>query len=329
MSAQFAAIRAESPNTTKQTYANNPLVGAIFDAYIADRSSALAYKRCKHPRALVISLMKARELWGKMPIDEFRVGSKPRVKAAVQSWLAPSPESGQKAVSLGTVRKRCTIMRAAFSFAVSEELIERGQEPVFELPPNPPPRERYVDQKEELPRLLKELDRAPFHLRLAGLLMFITGQRIGAILALEWEHVDFDKRIIFFRDTEAAADRSKKRRVNQPMDDELFEILTQAKERATCARVVEWNGRGCKTVFPGFKRLLRRAGLGDVRLHDLRRSSATYVHAGTGGSDEAAASHIGDSVEMARKVYIQEDPKVRLPGIEASSKALREARKAG
>lgn len=321
MSAQLA-IRAEAPNTTKQTYANNPTLATILDAYLADRNSALAYRRCKHPRALEISLMKPRELWGEMPIEEFRVGSKPRVKAAVQTWLGAG-------LSLGTCRKRVTILRAAMSFAVSEELIERGQEPVFELPPNPPPRERYVDQKEELPRLLRELDRAPFHLRLAGLLMFITGQRIGAILALEWEHVDFDKRIIFFRDTEAAADRSKKRRVNMPMDQELYEILMQAKERATCSRVVEWNGRGCKTVFPGFKRLLRRAGLGDVRLHDLRRSSATYVHAGTGGSDEAAASHIGDSVEMARKVYIQEDPKVRLRGIEANTKTLRDARKAG
>lgn len=100
-------------------------------------------------------------------------------------------------------------------------------------------------------------------------------------------------------------------------------------ERATCDSVIEWCGRGCKTVYPGLKRLLRRAGLGDCRIHDLRRSSATFVYHGLGGNLTAAANHIGDSEKMADAVYVQRNAEVNLPGIRAVSAVIANARKAG
>lgn len=245
------------------------------------------------------------------------------MKAAVQEWLAAG-------LALATCRKRITVMRAAFRFAISEEMIERGQEPVFELPPNSPPRERFVDPKAELPKLLRAMDdvRTPAHIRTAALILFITGQRRGALLALRWEHVDFEKRIIRFRDTEAAHERSKKRRVDQPMDDQLYAIMREAKERATCEFVIEWNGKRCKTIYPAMKRLFQRAGMGDLRIHDLRRSSATYVYNELEGDLTRAAAHIGDTEAMAESVYVQKDVAKNLKGIEAVSAVLEQARSA-
>lgn len=324
MSGQLAAFRAEGPNTAKQTYKNNPTLAAIFDAYLAEKRSPLAYKKCKHPETLRVNLIQPRALWGAMAIEDFRAGSKARVKAVVQGWLSADPP-----LALATCRKRVTIMRAAFRFAVSEEIIERGQEPVFELPPSGPARERHVDPEDELPTLLKTADavRTPYHIRLALLLLLITGQRVGALLALRWHHVDFENRVIRFRETEAAHERGKKRRVDQPLDDELFDILTAAKERALSDAVIEWNERPVKTIFPAMKRLFARAGMPDLRVHDLRRTSATLVYHALGGDLSGAAKHIGDTEKMAESTYIQKRADVNLPGIRAVSKVIALARK--
>ncbi len=315
------AFRLEAPNTSEQSDKLSPTVGEIFAAYIAARENPKAYKRCKSPRALRICLAEPTKLWGDWRIEDFRKGSRARVEETVLEWLLT--------LKPATCRKRCTIMRAAFRHAWKYEMIDRSQEPFFELPPSGPPRERFVDPKNELPALLKELDRAPDHLRVGGMLMLITGQRIGAILALTWDLVDFEKRVIRFRDTEKAEDRTKKKRVNQPMDDVLFKLLSEAKERATCSYVVEWAGRGCKAIYPAFKRTLKRAGLGSVRLHDLRRSSATYVFNELGGDLTRAAGHIGDTESQADSTYVQRSEVVNLPGIKAVSAVIANARKAG
>ena len=303
-------------------FKTNPTVSAIFAAYLADRQSEFAYRKCKHPRALKISLAIPEKLWGEMAIEDFRRGSKARVKAAVQDWLAGG-------LKLATCRKRVTIMRAAFRFAVSEELIERGQEPVFELPPNSPPRERFVDPKDELKRLLVEADsvRTPHHIRTAFYVLLISGVRRGALLDLQWQHVDFENRVIRFRDTEAPEDRSKKRRVDQPMNDFLFTLLDNTRERSTCDYVIEWNGKRCKTIYPALKRMFKRAGMPDLRIHDLRRSSATYVYRELGDLSKAA-NHIGDTEKMAEQVYVQKTAAQNLAGIDASTATIERARAA-
>jgi integrase len=317
VSAQLAVVRAEAPNPAEQSDTKNPTVGEIFAAYIAARENPKAYKKCKSPRALRICLAEPTKLWGDWRIEDFRKGSRARVEESVLEWLLT--------LKPATCRKRCTIMRAAFRHAWKYEMIDRSQEPFFELPPGGPPRERFVDPNSELPALLKELDRSPDHIRVGGLLMLHTGQRVGAILALTWDLVDFEKRVIRFRDTEAPEDRSKKRRVNQPLDDEMFDLLTAAKARATCPFVVEWAGRGCKTIYPAFKRALKRAGLDSVRLHDLRRSSATYLY-NTLGDMAKAGSHLGDTPQMAEQTYVQKDASVNLPGIMAVSAVIANAR---
>ena len=115
--APASALTAPSPSPFK----NNPTLTEIFDAYQAEKESPHAYKKCKHPQSCKTHLLVPRELWGDMR-DDFRAGSKPRVKTAVVVWLT----SGS---AVSTTRKRCALMRAAFKHAISEEIIDRGQDP--------------------------------------------------------------------------------------------------------------------------------------------------------------------------------------------------------
>ena len=302
-------------------YANNPTVGELFDAYLKDRNNKHSYRKCKHPKSLEGHLMLPRKAWGDWRIEDFRVGSKARVKAEVMRWQE------EMSHAIGTCRKRVSVMRTAFRFAVSDELIERGQEPVFEMPPNGAPRERFLSH-DELITLLRTADKihTPDHVLLALEVALRTGQRIGAIIALRWEHVDFENRVIRFRDTEAPDERSKKRRVNQPMDDELFDIMLAAKERATCDAVIEWRSKPVRSVYSGMKKLFARAGLSGVRVHDLRRTAATIVRREMDGSISAAAQLLGDTESITQKHYAQDAPETRIKQVNALSGALARAR---
>lgn len=298
-------------------------VSDLMDAYLADRRNPFAERPCKCPDSLAYHLKSTRTLWGSMTVGDFAQGSKQRVKLKCQEWR----EAG---LSPFTVRKRVSILKTVFRFAVEEELIGRADEPVIKLPPNGLPRERYIDAEKELPALLRAADemKTPDHLRLLIELALRTGQRRGAILALQWRHVDFEARVIRFRDTEAATERSKKRRGNKPMDDALYALLQRAYEARDeeCEHVISWRGKPVRNPFHGLKRVYSRAGLADLRTHDLRRSSATYVHTETDGNLTAAANHIADTEATARKHYVQEQASVHLPAIAAVSSVLDRAR---
>lgn len=310
----------ENPGTTAEAVPASPTFDELCEAYLREKNNPHAYRRCKHPRSPATHLKQPRAAWGAMPIDAFRKGSPLRVQDQVTLWR----ESG---TSTSTCRKRCAHMRAVFRYAVKTQAIERGQEPVFELPPQAPPRERFVDPVTELGALLAAADdvRTPDHTRTSFYMLLVTGVRRGALLDLKWAHVDFEKRVIRFRETEAPEDRSKKKRVDQPMDDLLFRILTEAKERARSDYVIEFNGKRCRTIYPALKRMFKRAGLPDLRIHDLRRSSATYVYNSIGDLAKAA-NHIGDTEKMAEAVYVQKDFAKNLEGIRAVSGVLARAR---
>ncbi len=312
----------QNASSVAEAAATSLTVNALCEAYLTDRRNPFTERRCKHPESLAVHLKATRALWGAMTVADFAAGSKSRVKTQVLAWR----EDG---LSPHTVRKRISILRTVFRFAVEEELIERGEEPVFKLPVQGAARERYVDPVKELPALLKAADHpdTPDHIRLCLHLSLRTGQRQGAIRDLRWEHIDFEERVIRFRDTETADERSKKRRTDIPMDDELGVLLMQAKHRSETEFVLEWRGRSAGNTYHGMKHLYARAGLTGLHRHDLRRTAATLAHRGTDGDMKAAAGFIGDTEQMARRHYVQDSAETRRKPVEAISSVMADARR--
>jgi integrase len=296
-------------------------VNDVCELYLADRHNKFAERPCKNPRALISHLKAARDCWGAMSVAEFSLGSKARTKAKAQEWRA-------EGLSPWTVRKRIATLKTAFAFAVEEEVLERV--PVFKLPPSGLARERFVDPVKELPALLKAADhpKTPAHTRLCFHMSLRTGQRQGAIAALKWAMVDFDARVIRFRDTEAPNERSKKRRTDMPMDDALYALLIEAKENAETDWVLEFRGRRAGNTYHSMIQLYKRAGISGLHRHDLRRTAATLAHRGTDGDIKAAASFIGDTETIASKHYVQDSAESRLRPVTAISEVLARARQA-
>lgn len=154
-------------------------------------------------------------------------------------------------------------------------------------------RDRFI-QPSEIPRFFEALDEtASPHLKDYVLLSLLTGARQGNVLAMRWEQLNIDDAVWTIPETKNGTSQ------RVPLHEVAIEILNRRREKFTG----EW-------VFPGYrksetghytepgitwKKLMKSKGMGDLRLHDLRRSLGSYM-AATG----ANISMIGKALNHKR-----------------------------
>ncbi len=121
------------------------------------------------------------------------------------------------------------------------------------------------------------------------LLSLHTGLRSGEVIALQWLDVDWNGKFIEVRRqvvrTKLTSLKSKKARRRVDCSDDLLETLAALKKkrqeealRRGSNEISEWiwaNEKGHRIDMgnvkaKSFKRVLRKAGLRDIRYHDLR-----------------------------------------------------------
>jgi integrase len=144
-------------------------------------------------------------------------------------------------------------------------------------------RERYLT-KEELQRLGSVLaapdtkaTESPFSIAAIGLLV-LTGARLREILTLRWQYVDLPGQALRLPDSKTGA---KLIYLNAAAIKLLRTIPRMASNPYVIAGKKE--GAGLVNLHKPWRRIRTKAGLGDVRIHDLRHSFAS-VAAGTGMS---------------------------------------------
>ena len=113
---------------------------------------------------------------------------------------------------------------------------------------------------------------------LAARLLILTGCRLGEIMTLKWEYVDFNEHALRLPDS-----KSGKKTVH---------LGTPAVECLQTAQRIHGNpwvitgtlpGKSLSDMQPFWQRTRARAGLKDVRIHDLRHTFAsTAVASGQG-----------------------------------------------
>ena len=113
------------------------------------------------------------------------------------------------------------------------------------------------------------------HVKLFVILAIATGARMGAILDLKWNWVDFDRREIRLDDPDRI--RTNKRRALVPINDMAFRGLSEAREGATSPFVVEWGGHKVGSVKKALRGAGQRSGLPWVTAHVFRHSSASWM----------------------------------------------------
>lgn len=209
-------------------------------------------------------------------------------------------------VSPRTISIELAALRAALNLAKKRGRIAVA--PPIELPqPTAKARLRSL-KRAEFARLITALHHhdTALHIRSAVFLALSTGQRIGHILNLRWEHVDFDEGVIYFTAANPHAAENK-RVADKAMTPRLAADLTALSDWRQSDWVIEHNGRRVASIKTGWRALLRRAGLQDVRIHDLRRTAATVAKR-AGVSDGQIADFISDSEAVVRRHYAHAGP---------------------
>lgn len=178
----------------------------------------------------------------------------------------------------GTATRTVRQLSAILSFGVREGFLKSN--PAFGVDKTPDnPRERYLST-EEIERLGKVLDEAevpgiPNYGIYVIRLLLLTGCRKSEIEALEWSEVDLDRGFIRFK-------KSKTGAKTIPLTETARRLLRRLL-RFDQSDFVFPSSRA-KGHYIGtpkvWVRLRAKAGLDDVRLHDLRHTFASIAAAG-------------------------------------------------
>lgn len=192
-------------------------------------------------------------------------------------------EAGRK---IGTVHTELGHLRNALTWAEQRRLIDRA--PAIRKPPKPD--SDIQPLSDEAIRALLDGCGSP-HIRLAVILLLTTGARVGAVLDLTWDRIDFDRGVIDLRLKDGV---TRKGRAVVPMNRMARAALEAAFPARLTDFVVEWAGKRVGSIRTGYRAALRRAQLGSVNIHQIRHSVAVRMLA-QGMPIEKVAQFLGHS----------------------------------
>jgi site-specific recombinase XerD len=135
----------------------------------------------------------------------------------------------------------------------------------------------------------------------------LSGLRLGELLALRWNDIDFTSKVILVRNSETFTTKTRKNRI-VPMSEELVRVLGERKERIRFeCEIVFHNKYGGKlletTVSHYFKLYVVDAGInGKLHFHSLRHSFASALVM-SGVSLYAVQKLLGHTTSKTTEIY--------------------------
>lgn len=225
-------------------------VSDLWPPYVADRATT------KQAKARAASLWKNLE-----PHFGYKLG-RAISKQDCRDYAAQRKRAGK---SNSTVRTELEALRACLRWHYGKEA------PTIPAPSPSKPRERYLT-KDELERLLAAIETP--HVRLFVILAITTGARMGAILDLTWERVDFTHGTIDFNP--AGRDITNKRRTVVPMNRRAREALEEAQAASLSDHVIEYAGRPVASVKKAIRAAAERSGV-PCSPHVFRHTAGVWM----------------------------------------------------
>jgi integrase len=208
------------------------------------------------------SAARLKSLWKTLePSFGYKLG-RAITKADCRDYAAMRKRAGK---SNSTVKTELEALRACLRWHYGKEA------PIIVAPPPSKPRDRYLTQ-DEARRLLASIE-AP-HVRLFVTLALATGARMGAILDLTWDRVDFEHATIDFMP--AGRDKTNKRRTVVAMAPKAREALAEAFKARLSEHVIEYGGKPVASVKKAIAAAARRSNV-PCSPHVFRHTAAVWM----------------------------------------------------
>ncbi len=213
----------------------------------------------------------------------------------IQAYYAQKLKEGLSPRSIAVIH---AVLHSALQNAVKWGLVSRNVSKLVTRPRF----ERYESQTLTGEQAMKLLEVAKGS-RIEALLLvaLTTGMRKGELLALRWDDLDLEKRVLYVQRTVSRIPgrgylesepktKSSRRRIELPaVAIEALKKHCVNQEKVRIKADEKWNERGIvftnkyggfmrpDTVLDTFHQLLKDAGLPPMRFHDLRHSAATIL----------------------------------------------------
>jgi integrase len=221
----------------------------------------------------------------------------------IEKWRIDEQKRGK---ALTTINRDITRLKAALSKAVDWEMLEFS--PLVKLKPlktDNNGKVRYLSPDEEKRlrsalikreallkakrssanewrskreyNLLVDLKHYSFvdHLQPMVLLSINTGIRLGELLSLTWDDINFDRAIFTVKGTNAKSGRSR----HIPLNSEAFNVLKDWRAQTESNNYIFANkdGKRFDNIKRSWSNLLQEAGISNFRWHDLRHHFASKL----------------------------------------------------
>lgn len=200
----------------------------------------------------------------------------PHLKGIMLSRITPKDIESYKLARLrqvksSTVNRELTLIKFMFSLAVKWKYVNSN--PVKEV--------RFLKEQEFIIRVLNNTEArniikfASPRLKPVIIIGLNTGMRKGEILNLRWNDIDFDKKFIFIKESKSGRTRIV------PMSSLVIDTLRKIKKEQIHENEYVFydpQTKDCKMkIRSPFKSARNKAGMKNLRFHDLRHSAATWM----------------------------------------------------
>ena len=173
-------------------------------------------------------------------------------------------------------------------------------------------------QADELPRFHEALKlESSESSRDAILMLLYTGARKMNVLSMHWNDIDFDRQLWVIPETKNGESHVV------ALTPEALVVLNRCRKKRYSVYV--FPGTGSKGHLENLKkvwqRLLDRAGIDDLWIHDLRRTVGSYM-ANLGANQAQIQMQLGHKDPQSAKAYIHPDIEFVRPFTARVSRAL-------
>ncbi|MDR0726943.1 MAG: site-specific integrase [Rickettsiales bacterium] len=205
-----------------------------------------------------------------------------------------------KELSPYTANRVLSLVKHIFVIAIKHGYIPTKESPAEHIKKFPElSRDRFL-QSDEIPRLLKALETETNEVfKNYVLLSLFTGLRRSNVLTMRWSNVDLNNGFIY------SPDSKNGQPIQTPMVKQTKDLLKHIKSTADSDWVLPSNKSGSGHLEDPkrpWQDLLKRAGIENLRLHDLRRTQGSY-QAITGASLNLIGASLSHKSNSATQVY--------------------------
>jgi integrase len=193
---------------------------------------------------------------------------KGRMVSEISAWdLEQYKNLRIKKLSPASVNRELSCVKHMFNKAIEWGYLANNQLQSIKLFKEPPGRIRYLTE-DEIDKLINCCSENTKNIVLFAL---NTGMRRGEIFNLKWSDVDFKQKCIIVRQS-----KNNENRVI-PMNSIVVLLLSNLRKKALSVYIFEGKIGKLTTIKTGFNNAVRRAGIKDLRFHDLRHTFASRL----------------------------------------------------